>query len=222
MKQQKWNNYFYSHYRPEGNEWGIKDLEKYRLWYSSWLHLIKSRFHLHFNDKKTLELGCGIGALSTLLHDEGAQATGTDIAEIMVEHAQRLSPTIPFRVYDVTRSFPTNDTFNFIFAFEVLEHIPQLDLALSNIYNLLDKNGYFIASTPYPYKKNMIDPTHVNVHLPEFWQTTIESYGFSKVTCLPLSFPPLIWRIPPFINPIIHRYIPLKGFVSTTLIVAKK
>jgi SAM-dependent methyltransferase len=214
MEHKNWNEYFYSHYRPEEGEWGIKDLEKYKRWYYPWMQFLKKKFN--FKDKTALELGCGIGAFTALLNNEGCKATGTDIADKMIAHAKKTSSGVEFLVYDVMEPFPVKKTFDYVFAFEVLEHIPQLDRAVSSIYTLVKQGGYFIGSTPYPYKKNMIDLTHINVHLPFFWKTCFESNGFSRVDIVPLSVPPLLWSM------LIHCYISFPGFVSTTLIMAKK
>lgn len=222
MKVINWDEYFYSHYQPEKKEWGRDDLNKYRRWYKTWIPFIENTLEISFHSKKVLELGCGIGAVSTLLFDSGATVTGSDIARVMVDHAKQLSPEISFMTYDIMKPFPHPHTFDCVFAFEVLEHIPQLAVALKNIHNLLERGGWFIGSTPYPYSKNMIDPTHVNVHLPTFWKTLFISSGFSSVETYPMSFLPFFWRTPlsfPFILPF---NISWKYIVSTTLIVAKK
>ncbi len=222
MKKPNWDDYFYSHYSPEGAEWGKKDLLKYRHWYRSWVPYIENKLHMSFKGKDALELGCGIGSFSTLLYDAGAKVVGSDIAEVMVGHASILSPEIPFITYDIMKRFPQKKLFDFILGFEVLEHIPNLDIALEHIYSLLKKDGWFIGSTPYPYKKNMIDPTHVNVHLPAFWKTNFFSHHFESVQTYPMSFLPLMWRIPFLSFSAIPMHVPLTYVVSTTLIFAQK
>lgn len=222
MKQKNWDEYFYSHYHPQQREWSREDLEKYKRWYIYWIQFIKKNYSLSFSGKTALELGCAIGAITSLLNEDGCEIVGSDISEIIIKHAQHLCPDIPFITYDVMKPYAQNRKVDFVFAFEVLEHIPFLDLALKNIYSLLKPNGYFIGSTPYPYRKNMIDPTHVNVHLPAYWKTIFYSHGFKTVHTIPMSFFPFIWKLPFGINPIITNYIPFPGFVSTTLIVAKK
>ena len=42
-----------------------------------------------------------------------------------------------------------NEKFDKIICIEVLEHVPNYELALSNIYKLLNNNGMILASTPW-------------------------------------------------------------------------
>jgi nucleoside-diphosphate-sugar epimerase len=93
----------------------MDDLEKYRRWYTSWLSLIKQEYSLSFTNKKAIELGCGIGSFTSLLHDEGCDVTGSDISEVMVTQASRVKPEIPFVVYDVMKPFPVKNNFDFVF-----------------------------------------------------------------------------------------------------------
>ncbi|MCX8009451.1 MAG: class I SAM-dependent methyltransferase, partial [Patescibacteria group bacterium] len=160
--------------------------------------------------------GCGIGGFVSLLHGEGCDVIGTGIADNIIKHAKILSPKIQFYVYDVLKPFPISKSFDFVFAFEVLEHISVLNRAVLNIYKLLKKGGYFIGSTPYPFRKNMKDPTHINVHLPFFWRNLFISNTFSYVDIIPFSVPPFFWNIS------FNRYISYPFFVSATLIIAKK
>lgn len=222
MKNHKWDEYFYSHYNPKNNDWSIDDLNKYRRWYKPWLIYIKQCYNLQFNKKNILELGCGIGAVSSLLHDYGSTVTGTDIAEIMIHHAKKVTPDIVFEVYDVMKPYKKKNVFDYVFAFEVLEHIPDVNKSINNIFTCLKNDGYFIGSTPYPYDKNMLDPTHVNVHPPEFWIKQFKQHGFTTVKTQPASFLPLLWKLPLYSQPVIPFYIKYPFIVSTTLIIAKK
>jgi len=101
-----WDQYFRTHYHPVDKEWGKKDVEKYRRWYSPWIRHLESHMGFSFSGHTALELGCGIGAVSTLLNDRGCNITGSDIAESMVSAASSVNPGIPFMQYDVLKPFP--------------------------------------------------------------------------------------------------------------------
>lgn len=222
MAKNRWDEYFYSHYQPSQGEWGYADLVKYKTWYAPWITYISKTFNISFKDSRVLELGCGIGAVSSLLLDAGANVTGSDISAQMVKHARRVSPAIPFEVYDVMKQYPKKHLFNYVLAFEVLEHIPKLPLALNNIHKLLKKDGIFIGSTPYPYPKNMLDRTHVHVHHPGYWRNTFANHGFTDIHTVPLSVLPYFWKVFPGVIPIIPWYVSVPYVVSTTVIVARK
>jgi SAM-dependent methyltransferase len=217
-----WDQYFYSRYKPIRNEWGIEDLEYYERWYGSWLNYTESVLGKKFTKLQVLELGCGIGAVSSLLQKKGCDVVGSDISPVMVRIASNINPRVSFSEYDITKPYPKKQYFDCVCAFEVLEHISDLDKAIKHIYSLLKPGGFFIGSTPYPYAKNMIDSTHVNVHVPQFWKNIFVKHGFTKVKTYPLSLFPLLWRIPPYVNPVIPFYIPLPGFISTSIVVAVK
>ncbi len=211
-----WDSYFYTRYKPKKDDWSNEDIAKYKRWYKNWLAYIKKNQQFEFKNTKVLEIGCGIGAFVSLLYEEGSMPVGTDISRKILEKAKKISPHIDFFFYNIMETFSYKETYDFVVAFEVLEHVPDVGIAVKNIFKRLKRGGYFIGSTPYPYAKNMTDPTHVNVHLPFFWKTLFMTEGFLNVKTFPLSVPPILWGM------MIPRYVPWQGFVSTTLIIAKK
>lgn len=221
MNNDKWDSYFHSHYKPVNKEWSKEDLHKYKKWYRTWIPYVANKSKISFKNKSVLELGCGIGAVSSLLSEQGAVITGSDVARNMIKSASRLNPHIPYVYYDVMNPFTEKKHFDVVIAFEVLEHVSNLKKAMKNIYDVLSPNGIFIGTTPYPYKKNMKDPTHVNVHKPEFWKLLFTQNKFvTKVS--PMSFSPFLWRLPLSQNVVIPFRVSFPYFVSTTLIIACK
>lgn len=222
IEKPEWEKYFYSRYKPVEKEWGIQDLMLHRQWYQGWLDYILSKHPTDFKDKTVLEIGCGLGATSSLLSDMGAKVTATDVSPKMLSIASKLRPDIEFFYMDIRKKVSAKKTYDYMFGFEVLEHIDRLEDAGKTIFTLLNKTGVFIGTTPYPYKKNMSDKTHVNVHYPEFWKTYFKKLGFSSVEIYPLSCFPYLWRIHSKLNIILPFFTGTPLFVSTQLIIAKK
>lgn len=221
-KSVNWNKYFMSHYHPVADTWSHEDVKKYRQWYFSWLRYIESRCIVLQQRARIFELGSGVGAMATLLHDKGHEVVGSDISSLMVKTAKELNTPVPFVLCDVEKKLPVSKKLDVIMAFEVLEHLPRLDRAMKNIFQALRKGGYFVGTSPYPYKKNFLDPTHVNVKYPQEWSKIFRKQGFSDVKVYPMSFIPYLWRINKQFNIVLPFHIGLPYFVSTTLIIAKK
>lgn len=225
MRKINWDTYFHSHYNPVGKNWGRKDLKKYKSWYYSWIAYIcglSSVRDVLRKDVTGFEIGSGIGGTTSLLAEKGIQMTGSDISKEIVREAKRTNKNIPFIFCDIQKGIPTKKKYNFIFAFEVLEHLANPIASLKHIRSALKPNGIFVASTPYPFGKAYSDPTHCSVHFPKEWKKMLKSAGFSRVETRPMSFLPFLWRWSKYLNIVIPFYIPFNDIVSTTLIIAEK
>lgn len=222
MKTNSWDTYFLSHYKPELDKWSKKDVEKYKQWYFSWMDFIEKRCVVLQKRAHIFEIGSAMGAVASLLYDRGHDVTGSDISDLMVKEAIKLCKPIPFIHCDIQRGISIQKKFDVIMGFEVLEHLQQIDRAVHNIHQSLRQKGYFIGTSPYPFNKNYIDQTHVNVKYPHEWKQVFLYNGFSDVSMYPMSFCPFFWRLHKSLNIVIPFYISLPLFVSTTLIIAKK
>ena len=73
--------------------------------------------------------------------------------------------------------------YNIVLASSVLEHIPQINKTIKSLFNLIEKDGFFYARTPYmsPFKKvfKKIDlsyPGHVHDLGASFWNRFIDTF----------------------------------------------
>jgi SAM-dependent methyltransferase len=112
----------------------------------------------------TLDLGCGLNPKNPF-HAE--HAYGIDIRDNPSKHIKCADLTvepIPFE----------DNAFDFITAFDIIEHIPRviylpsrrfpLVELMNEVWRTLKPNGYFLSHTPvYPYSAIFGDPTHVSV-----------------------------------------------------------
>lgn len=216
-----WDNYFTSYIHSSGPGWHRAQLEKYKKWYIPWLAYINKIVPIYKKHLEIFEIGSSIGAVVSLLHEYDILITGSDISKKAVSVAKRLNPNIPFIAYDIEKKIPGTKKYDRIIAFEVLEHLYDIPRSIRNIKKMLKRNGYFIGTSPYPYSKNMLDPTHMHVMFPEYWLKTFKKYGFNDVSVRPISCFPFLWKIHRLLNPVLPFYVPFKYFVSTILIIAK-
>ena len=112
---------------------------------------------------KSLDLGCANNPKNPYNADE---LFGIDIFEDISKNIKRadlvLEP-IPFG----------NETFDFVTAYDLIEHIPRVIYMpsrrlpfielMNEIYRVLKVGGFFYSQTPaYPHAAAFVDPTHVN------------------------------------------------------------
>jgi 2-polyprenyl-3-methyl-5-hydroxy-6-metoxy-1,4-benzoquinol methylase len=198
----------------------LRSLHSHMCWYASWLHYIDTKTSLFTRRLRVFEIGSGSGGVLMLLHRKGVSVTGSDISKKAQAVFRKFNDRIPYELYDIQGAVSRRGSFDRVIAFEVLEHIKHLDRAVENIKKMLRPGGVFIGSTP-PDSKNF-DPTHINVHEPEYWKQMFEKHGFSRVATYAMSFPPVLWRLHPKLNIVIPFDVTLPGWISTTLIIARK
>lgn len=171
------------------------ELDFYYRWFKGWINLLDNYLPLKIGSgKKVLEVGCAIGAFSKLLKERGFNVTAVDISEFIIQIAKKLQGDIKFKVLDIEKRAKLNEKYDFIFAFEVLEHLENPKKALSNIKVFLNKNGVLVFSTPLPTKQTLADPMHINVHSPSYWLSIGKQLKFKKISFEQVAFIPYLYR----------------------------
>lgn len=98
-----------------------------------------------------LDVGCGVGRLSHLLHRRGFEVTGIDVSDPLVEKAKSLFPEIDFHVEDVREtSFPTKSFDYVVFSYFGIDYIlPKGERirALKEIHRVLKPSGILMFSS---------------------------------------------------------------------------
>jgi SAM-dependent methyltransferase len=133
---------------------------------------------LNMLDSKSrlLEIGSGIGLLSNQLARSGINVTSIEPSSEGFETMQQLQRVVASHpdfgridnieiVESKFESFDTNDRFDYIFCFNVLEHVEQPEEFIAHALSLLTDNGVFRFVCPnyqFPYEGHFNIPIVVN------------------------------------------------------------
>ena len=141
-------------WNPEGK---FKPLH---LFNPSRIQFIKERLVSHFKlnantekplkDINILDIGCGGGLLCEPLKRLGASITGIDASEKNIEiaklHANEMNLNIDY-IHCVPEKLENKKKFDVILNMEVIEHVSNIDLFISNCSGLTKKNGIMFVAT---------------------------------------------------------------------------
>ena len=100
--------------------------------------------------RKILEVGCGQG-FNTFLRSKtkNNKVIGIDSSEVEIKVAKQRYPKVDFRVMSAEKLNFKNDSFDEVYAIEVLEHVDKIKKVLKEISRVLKPGGKLIASIPY-------------------------------------------------------------------------
>ncbi|MDD5529889.1 MAG: methyltransferase domain-containing protein [bacterium] len=140
-------------------------------------------------DKVVFDAGCGCGYGSHHLLKSGAKkVTGIDISEETIEYCKSHyeNENLEFKVMNAEKlSFP-DKIFDVVVSFEVVEHLENPEMYLSEIKRVLKTDGILIISTPN--KKIYTDavedwknPFHIHEYYIEEFDAFLKKY-FTEIT----------------------------------------
>ncbi len=106
------------------------------------------------NGKKALDVGCGGGILTEALSKAGAQVSGIDLADGLIEvakkHAASENLTIDYqckRAESLAEQTDLQRTFDIVTCLELLEHIDAPELLVDTLSKLVKPGGTLFFST---------------------------------------------------------------------------
>jgi SAM-dependent methyltransferase len=138
-----------------------------------------------------LDFGCGSGALVKELRTSGIEAYGIELDNFVIRGA--LQPEAAAYVTLYGGEFPTpyaEGQFRSVFCSEVLEHIPQFELAVAEIARLTSERAVFTvpdaAAIPLGFRHGLVpwhllEGTHVNFFSQRSLGTVLQPH-FREIT----------------------------------------
>ncbi len=216
MENKEYKNYFKNHYKYSFSE---KDLEDHKQRFQVQFNIISKKLSNNFSGKRILEIWSATWSFYQFLEKYDCEYIWIEIDQSAVDWANNRfwNKFICSSIEDFDWSW-----YDYIFAFEVLEHIHSPLEAISKINKILKPWWKFIWTSPFPFYKNIYaDKTHKFCLHPNNWKKLFDDEWFTTKTEA-FSFIPYLRRLSEKLNFRIPFYIWLRYFISTTLIVAQK
>lgn len=98
-------------------------------------------------NKKLLDAGCGTGWFSKGAVERGAIVTSMDLGENLLAEVKKKCESERIVGSILEMPFPDNH-FDFVVSSEVIEHTPDPEKAIREIYRVLKPGGIMVLSTP--------------------------------------------------------------------------
>lgn len=99
------------------------------------------------------DLACGEGFLTRILAAQGADVTGVDLSEMLLEHAERQSKGLAIQyIRDDAQTLDRLDevSFDAVVCHMALMDIPDLDATIRAVYRVLKKGSLFVFCVLHP------------------------------------------------------------------------
>jgi ubiquinone/menaquinone biosynthesis C-methylase UbiE len=97
---------------------------------------------------KVLDLGCGSGVFTHLLHQRGFHATGLDLSPKLLELARAKYPQIRFVEGDVEKLPFEDGAADGVLLSGIVHHLPNPERCAAEVYRVLGPGGRFVAFDP--------------------------------------------------------------------------
>jgi SAM-dependent methyltransferase len=126
--------------KAEAGHWWFRSRNRILLW-------VLKKYVGSF--KNFLEVGCGTGFVLSAVRNSypAAELYGSEYFEEGLTHARRRVPSVNFSKLDA-RKMNDDERFDCIGAFDVIEHIKEDELVLSNLSRALKNGGTLLVTVP--------------------------------------------------------------------------
>jgi ubiquinone/menaquinone biosynthesis C-methylase UbiE len=153
--------------------------------------------------KEVLEIGGGQGGLTALLYPQ-AQITNIDLDPKYANAPCNQQEKVRFICGDATNLPFDNESFDVVTMFDVIEHVPDHQKAISEALRVLKPKGFLLISTPnenwrFPYYEFMKPLCPPEAEVMAEWGHVRRGYTLNQLTEL-IGFP--CQSFATFINPL--------------------
>lgn len=132
---------------------------------------------------RLLDIGCGPGEFGSVFVKSGWDVYGIDASKKLLRVAEKKG--LKTRFHDISKRFPFKEnTFDAIFAGEIIEHVPDAGFFLDECYRILKRNGLLVLTTPnllaFSDRWRMLrgkDPKYYSAHLKEPGHVRLYTFG---------------------------------------------
>jgi len=153
--------------------------------YSTWRRKLAKKSH-----GRLLEVGCGEGNFLRRAQKDFSFACGTDLSAEGLKNAA--GHGLILTRADAQKLPYKNASFDFLVAFDLVEHLPDPGKFFAEAVRILKKGGELILTTPNPEslgsrlkKENWFgykDPTHCSIKNASAWQKIFDDAGLQVVS----------------------------------------
>jgi ubiquinone/menaquinone biosynthesis C-methylase UbiE len=152
---------------------------------------------------RALDVGCGDGRFTAELAAAGASVVGVDVAEAALERARTAHPGLEFQLVGIDADLPFADnSFDLVWASEVIEHIGDTARFLSELRRVLLPGGRLLITTPAHGRVRLLvggierfSPPlgdHLHLYSKASLRRVLEEFGFAEVRVrAAVGLPPL-------------------------------
>lgn len=130
-----------------GDEFFYQHLQKYDWYYSDWKWEYNDALSLLEPDKKLLEVGCGDGYFLMKAHGDGVLAEGIELNNSAVTTCRNKGLKV-FNESVIDYATNHKNTYDYVFSFQVVEHIADVGLFIKAMVDLLKPGGLLLISVP--------------------------------------------------------------------------
>lgn len=154
---------------------------------------------------------------------DGYNYTGLDVSSYIVQELSQKYPGFKFLEHDISEPLPLEFKVRLVIGLEVLEHVVRPQIALKNLYAVLENGGVLIFSVPNPDSKIPLtdwkrDKTHVSVLRQGEWVTLAQEAGFRSIHATTIFSLPYLWHF----GKIFSRFFTVKNIGASILLIASK
>jgi len=137
-------DFYDRHFKTEGYAPPLPFLD---LMHKFKLKKLKGYFERYFRGR-VLDVGCGLSLFSEIQPEWNFEIYAGDLVFGRIKQRKEAVPSIEWLVFDASRLPFRSESFDALFAGEILEHLPRPEQAVAEWNRVLKKGGVLVVTTP--------------------------------------------------------------------------